>query len=302
MKKAAFVLVTLLCVSMSVTAYAQGEPETDTLATAEPAPRIENAEPVLYEEYDYPPSLADGLAGRGTVDAPDKYWAANGYPDNISFAYEAGGERLESGALISYWEIGVVNADEAAKQEILGLLSPDCLVTFRDCTFSYKQREAAFNEIYASRDDVVRDVGMALNSEAVFADIAEGYEKEYAKKYIEEYGAFVVVTNSVHADDNALTGQGFDKGLDIGGGKSSDNALAIWLRPVCLILLCGMAAIVFFNRTRLIPAFQTSGGNAAAGSAPVSIKQAVSAVKNSAVTPPDNVFASIMEKIDKARK
>jgi len=303
MKKTVLFMAVLMCVSMSMTAYAQNEPIRGGVPSVEntgrPTP-VEDTDPIIEndglidgQENSY--RLADGEAGRGTIETPDKYWAENGYPDNISFAYEAGSETLEDGTSIAYWEIGIINADEASKQEILALLSPNCRITFRDCKYSYREREAAFNEIYASRNDIVRNVQMALNSEVVFVEIADGYEKEYARKYIEQYGSFVAVTNDITAAMDATEGLGLD-----GGDKN--NAFGLWLWPICLVFLIGAVTIVFFNRTRLIPTLQTNNGNIVTESTPISRKQTISVIKNSVLTPSDDVFGSIMEKVDKAHK
>ena len=245
------------------------------------------------------PRLADGEPGRGTIDDPDKYWVMNGYPEYISYAYNAGGELRDDGTSISYWEIGLVNADETIKKAILDLVSPNCRVTFWNCNYSYNQREKAFNEIYASRNDIVRDVAMLLNSEAVFVEIAEGYEKEYARKFIEQYGTFVVVTNSISSINNAMTGggsMGIDAGLTPGGppGTGFDS----WLLPLCIIIVVLIAAVVYINRNRLIPALQTNTGATVAQNPGLSRKHTVAAVKNSAVSPSNDVLKSIMRKID----
>ena len=315
-KLIAILTVSLLLASMAIPAYAQGEPifegnpegygpgmENPTYAQDEPEAdiNIDNREISIVEPADpmeaHEPRLADGITGRGTIDAPDKYWAVNGYPDNISFAFEAGGEMLDDGTSVAYWEIGIVNADEACKQEIIDLVSPNCRITFRDCTFSYKQRKAAFNEIYASCNDIVRDVQMILNSEVILVEIADGYEKEYARKYVEQYCWFVGVTNDINAAvNNAVEGGGFDKGID------KNNPFGIWFFPMCLIFLIGIATVVFFNRTRLIPAMQTANGNVFTGNAPVSTKQTLAAIKNSALTPSDDVFKAIMEKVNNEKK
>lgn len=71
---------------------------------------------------------------------------------HLNYISYAGGEILDDDTIISYWEIGVIDADEAIKQEILDLLAPTCFVTFTDCTYSYAQRIAAFDGITALND------------------------------------------------------------------------------------------------------------------------------------------------------
>lgn len=281
--------------------------------------------------------LSDGEAGRGTILAPDKYWAANGYPDNISFAYEAGGEGRSDGTIISWWEIGIVNADAAAKQEILDMLSPNCRVTFRDCTYSYAQREAAYNDIRANLNDIVRDVQMLRNTECVLVVIADGYEKEYAHKYIEQYGPFVAVTSEgsdgMDCMDDADTGGNSGgiltdrNGTDLSaeraaadgvlemGGVFDDTLLigannvkmiksvggSAWLWVICAILLVIAATVAYLNRARFFPALQTNAGSTVTSNAPLTRKQTITAVKTSAKTPPCDLFESIMEKVDNTR-
>ena len=370
MKKLMTFIAVLICLSVSITVYAQSEHITaneQSLTELQEAQRLsdealidlENAQreadmAALNEQRltNGEPRLADGEPGRGTLENPHEYWEANGYPDNISFAYEAGGEMLGDGTLIAYWEIGVVNADEAGRQEIINLLSPSCRITFRDCTWSYNQRKAAFDEIYASRGDIVRNAVMALNSETVVVEIAEGYEKKYAQRYIEQYGWFVTVTNDIPVvdDANAGDGAGFAAGglgtgavcNDIPGaaaytGDSAElvaggletgavtndisiaadedalmegallqtmpnskrnNNFDVWLLPMCLMLLIGTVTVVYFNRSRLMYAMQTDNGNIFAGRGSISRKQIVAAIRNSALTPSEDVFKSVMERVD----
>ncbi|MDR1067225.1 MAG: hypothetical protein LBL35_07355 [Clostridiales bacterium] len=73
---------------------------------------------VIYNESGIP-HLADGEAGKGIIETPSEYWVKNGYPDNIAFAYEAGGEKLEDGVSLTYWEIGVVGGGKAEKKLFL---------------------------------------------------------------------------------------------------------------------------------------------------------------------------------------
>lgn len=338
MKKLSFILVVLVCVCLSIPAYAVREvlgeePEADigsqntlVLDTTsifddpdwykvygyETDPRIDNPDFILNEAViveaeqgtdgiladDYvAPRLADGAPGRGTIGNPAEYWAHSGYPDNVSFANESGGEILEDGTSVGWWEIGVVNADEAAKQEILDLVSPNCRVTFWNCTYSYAQREAAFNEIYASRNEIVLDVLMGRNTQVVFVAIAEGYEKEYARMYIEKYGSFIVVTNDVYAADDAIPIGGREGGMETGG---KNDPFVIWFWPLCLVTLLSVATFVYLNRTRFVPAMQTNNGNIITRNTPISRKQTIMVIKNSAVKPSDDVFTSLLEKVEKA--
>ena len=313
MKKLSIIIMAImLCAGLSMAANAQNElyevsvPDGQAVTVAIEAPMglIEKEAPV--------PNLADGQPGTGEIADIAAYWAKNGWPDNISFAYLAGGEsppyNPDAGgappAATAWWEIGMVNANEAARQEILALMSPDCRVTFWDCTWSYKQREAAFNEIYAMRDDIVRNALMSLNSEVVFVEIADGYEKEYAKKFIDQYGAFIVITNDAAAAQDAAPALGgtpeLAGGLDKGG--TANHPLGTWFWAICLVFLAAVAMLVYFNRARLVPALQTANGNVVTGGARVSRKQTEAAVKNSALSPPGDAFRGIMERVDEPQE
>jgi len=283
------------------------------------------------------PRLIDGEPGRGTLEKPDVYWATNGYPSNISFAYQAGELGLEGRVDLYNLTIGVVNANETSRQEIIDLLSPNYYVTVIDCTYSYQQREAVFNEISASQDANVRLIQMSPNTELVLVEVANGYEEEYARKYSEQYGALVLVVNFAW-DTNASVQitptvtrpsavELYPTGPEVlapapGWAISSideeihppslapafpppvkslpgnNGPASYWPWLVGLIVLIGAATVVYFNRAHLMPAMQTNTGHIVTGNVPASRKQTIAAVKNSALTPPDSSFNVIMIKVD----
>ncbi len=313
MKRFIAILMTLACIlSVPITAFATNEaptreqenilytdkepyyidkePQADTpISDNAPASSDAPVDEGTYKEEpnnNDTPRLSDGEAGHGSIEAPDKYWAENGYPDDISFAYEAGGEVLEDGTKVSWWEIGIVNADDSRKQEIINMLSPDCRITFVDCQYSYSQRQAAYNEIQTSEDDNIHGAIMVLNSEVVMVKISEEHLKEYAAKFNRQYGSFVVVTDDLDATKETSKVGSMDKG----------NSLWIW--TIFAISLIGAAFIVYSNRTRFIPAMQTTKGTVVTQSAPVSRKETIAAIKNREVAPSDKVFNSILRRID----
>jgi hypothetical protein len=331
MKKLAIVIFAVtVCMGLSLTAHAQNElyevsepAAANEQQVAQPATATERQltdEELLnaqrMEDAANKLRLADGAAGKGTIDDIAAYWTKNGWPDNISFACHVGGETLpynpdadnlpNAETVIAWWEIGIINANEAARQEILALMSPECRVTFRDCTWSYKQREAAFNEITASRDDIVRDAMMSLNTEVVVVEIGDGYEKEYAKKFIDQYGAFVVVTNDAAAANDAAPAEGMvpelggvlEMGGELDKGGAANNPFGAWFWVICLVFLTGIAMLAYFNRARLVPALQTANGSVVTGGVRISRRQTEAAVKDSALSPPGDAFKSIMERVD----
>lgn len=161
----------------------------------------------------------------------------------------------------------------------------------------YQRREDAYNEILAlsKKDQAILDVKMVHHSELILVAIADGHEKEYAQKFIKQYGSFVVVTNDIAAAESASPELG---GLTTGGGPdNSFNNLWIWL--VFGIILTGTTFLVLLRRRRCIAALQASNGTVIAQNTTISAKETISAVKKSETVPGDKVLDSILRKIDK---
>ena len=225
------------------------------------------------------------------IDNPYEYWEKNGYPANISFAAEIGSAN-ENGINTVFWEIGIINADEASKQAILDLLAPNNSITFVDCTYSHSQRETAYNAILAMKDGNILDVVFIRNTEKIQVVVSEDSVGKYTETLVAQFGNMIWVTDK--------SGQGYDDLFP--NGTAGKKSFDLWIWTFGAILLIGTAAILFANRTRLIPAFQTNNGNVVTGSAPASTKQTVAAIKNSALTPSDDVFKNIMEKVNNTKK
>jgi len=229
----------------------------------------------------YAAEVTETHIGRGTVENPVNYWDANGYPNNVSFAYESD----------NVWVIGVINADDASIRELVDLFSPNVQVTFRDALSSFNQRKAAVDEINASRDSKIGNAAMAPKSEVIFVEIAEGYEGEYSTKFSKQFGFSFIAVDDVGAAIGAEPG---------GLAGNRNNSFGYWFAPIILLFLIG-TTVVFFKRIRLVPAMQTANGNIVTASTPATRKETIAAIKNSAVTPPDSVYKSIMEKVDNKR-
>lgn len=330
MKRLIIILGILSCVLfVPVTAFATNEVTTQLqkdILNKDKQPQVMDNEPQLprpdviidapagentYEEQpdnnDTPrPRLADGEAGRGSLEFPDKYWAEDGYPDDISFAYEAGGEVLQDGTVLSYWQIGIVDADDHRKQEIVNMLSSHIRVTFIDCEYSYIERAAAYNEIMSSQDENILDAIMLRNSEEVIVRISEGHLEQYAARFNQQYGSFVIATDSLGAAKEAAVNDGFVAGLDhlgaaketeVIGSTDKETSLSIW--AVVATFLAGALAILIYYRNHLFPALQTTIGEVVTPSSPSSRKETIAAIKQSEIAPSDEVFDSILLKINK---
>ena len=246
------------------------------------------------------PRLSDGAEGRGDITDPDKYWAQNGYPDDVAYAYEGGGElREENGeeVVYAYWEIGVVDADAARRQEIIDMLAPTCLVTFFDCRYSYVEREEAAQALRALDDPNILDVTLILNAEEVLVTVAPGTEEEYAAQLAEQYGGLVEVT-----DETAIMEQMDGRGDDslwqplpqpgISGGlndvQQPAQQAAIW--PFALTILC-LAALAMGTRRVLL--LQTARGGDKALLTRPGKKRVEAAVQNAEMSPREEVWESI---------
>ena len=238
------------------------------------------------------PRFFDGELGRGAADDPHEYWETNGYPDYISFAYEAGGE-----VTIRWWGIGIVNADDSIKQEILNLLSPKCRVTFIDGTYSHSQREAIRNEILSMEDERILDVFL-MRDETVWVIVSDDDVAHYTETFSAKFDGIIEVRGYESMPSEAM-----------GGGNGSISIIQVepiskngisrnLIFPAILILLCGVAIAFYFTRARLIPAMQTNTGNVITGNTRISRKQTITLIKASALTPSDDVYNSLMERID----
>jgi hypothetical protein len=277
MKKVIVFLTVVMCMGLgiSMTALAQTNNSPTPIQVIEEDDEVSAYADDIYE----PPRI---YAGRGTVENPVSYWETSGYPDNVSFAYE----------LDSVWYIGIINADDASIQELVDLLSPNIQVMFIEGQqHSFNQRKAVVDEINASRDRIIRRAAMNPKSEVIFIEVTEGYQSEYMMKLSEQYGMSFIAVDDVNAAIGAVPG---------GLAGNGNNLFDYWFIPILLILI-GTAIVVFFKRNRLIPAMQTANGNVVTENAPVSTKQIVAFIKNSALTPSDDVFKSIMEKVNNTK-
>ena len=298
MKKLTIIIALLMCISLPMTAYAQSAQSEIDAANEQAAANAANGQTVMdiddgvlaqqeaMDNANAVSSHTDGAVGRGTVENPCEYWEANGYPDNIAFAFDPSGEiLLEDGTSVVYFEIGIVNADEASKQKIIDLLSPNCFITFTDCTWSYNQRQAIRNEILAMNDEKIIDVVLMTNRDGIFVIVLEDSVAHYTETLSAQFGDIISVGGS---ESTPVVAQVSQMPL------YQNN----WIFLAILTLLCGIAITLYFNRTRFIPAMQTNSGNIVTGNAPISRKQTIALIKDSALTPSDDVFKSIMEKID----
>jgi hypothetical protein len=209
------------------------------------------------------PILSDGIPGQGIIKNPVEYWETNGYPDNISFAFE-GGSMLENEINYSFWIIGIINDGKTNKQEIIDLFSPHCLVTFENSTYSYNERKAAYDGMLAMQDENIFDVIYMKNTDEVVVVVSEENFDRYTEILPAQFGGMVRVSDG--SDIGINTQAGGDNLLppNIPNIITLENTtnLYFWIVSAIVIFLCGTIAMMFVRRIRLTRVMQTNNGNA----------------------------------------
>ena len=270
------------------------------------------------EEEPAPYTPPRRLPGRGEIADILAYWEENGYPADVSYAFEAGGEVAEDGTVLAWWEIGLVGADEARQQEILDLISPACLVEFRTCLFTHAEKQAAYDAITAlAKDDPnILEVIFLRNDDSVWVSVPEEKTKEYAEYLIRDLGLGAVVSvtdqHSIASFEDATAPR-----IDVPGGLTtgpivpetglvrttpqSQTSPVFW---VCLglavIAACGLTFLAL--RRRFAPAAVTVQGGLRTPGAPLTRTQTEQAVKEASESPDSGLYAAILERLQDSPK
>lgn len=150
--------------------------------------------------------LSDGRSGTGVLTNPEQYWNENGYPPDVSFAFEAGGElrTLPDGTqrVYTYFEIGLVNATETRKAEIAALFAPECLLTFVPARYTHAQREAMLQQITARGEEGMVSAQLVRNTDWIHIVVRDEAFDTLAPLYQQLGGDMVRVEKySVQAED-----------------------------------------------------------------------------------------------------
>lgn len=261
---------------------------------------------------DTAPSLSGGTPGRGQVEDLYQYWEENGYPDYVSYAYAAGGE-VRDGVSCTYWEIGLVDAGEEQRQEVLDLVSPAGLVTFYSCSYTHRQKVDAYERLLtmAEEDGNIRQVVFGRNTETVWVGVPEGMEKEYAHYLIREcgFGALVSVTDEgslgAIAETTDRPGGGLDGMIDpvitIGGSpeQRTDPFPLLWPFAAAAAAVTGGALLLLRGRMLLR---HTADGHTVSAHSPVRRKQVVQAIENSTLRPSAQARQAILRRLEQERR
>lgn len=305
MKKLTELLLTLtLTLTMSTAAFAAEAPANEP--TASP---VESAQTLAASETDTTgwngdepaddlfPRLSDGVPGTGHITSPLEHWNLTGWPDDVSFAFEAGGEMAADGAIRTYWEIGLVHAPETRKQEILELFADTCLITFHDAAWSHAQREAALleieEEVKNTHDSNFVRGDLIQNTDRLCIVVKDEAFAEYSARYAGRYGDLVWMQRESEMAEDALYQYAGDMGLGTGedGTQASQNT---WFLPGLLCALtCAAAAALWSIRLRPVSAKQTVNGAIVAQAKPWSRAQTIQAVRESTHSPSEQVLERI---------
>lgn len=228
-----------------------------------------------------------------------EYWEQNGYPDYVGGVFSTDGGMNNLTVLI-------VNGEESKAEQIRNLLVDDSGVSFGTAMFSYNEMKAANDEIVAnylgsdnkvysvgigwiSKDGVATGFGESGKESRVVVSVDKSVLTEYEDKFYKLYGDMVVVEEGGAAI--------LENAENIKNISSPSN---VWQLPLVISLtIIIVAGILFFNRTRFIPAMQTTKGAVVTQSAPASRKQVIDAIKNGEAVPKDEVFNTILCKIGK---
>lgn len=250
-------------------------------------------------------------AGRGEIEDIYQYWEENGYPEDVSYAFDAGGEVIDD-TIYTWWEIGLVNADEARRQEILDLIAPTGLVVFYNCTYTHAQKMEAYEALSALNDESIQVI-FTRNADFVVAAVPEEQEKEYAQFLVGTYGAVVsVVGGTIQTQDltQAVPGMGLDGAGDasVGSGRwgppDSERETGDVLlpntpssahdhRPLYLAGALAAGALLLGWRARRAAA-QTAAGPVATPAR----RQAEEAVRACGEEPRPQVYQRILERLE----
>ena len=275
MKKIVTILIVLMCIlSFSVTALAADSDDSEFLGQ----------EPLL-----------NHVTYENIVDLYE-HWETNGYPEYVGFVYSTDGSENNLTVLL-------VGDDGTLENQIRSMLISDSGLSFGSAKYSY-------NELLAIADEISSDY-LEKNKHFYGLGVGWGSANDGAPGFGDsgkEARVTVEVDKSIFAEYTKLFGKLYDDKVvvfesepfvreDLRNVAEDKNAGQLWLL-IPMVFLTG-AGIVFVIRTKRVPAMQTATGHVVTKSVSVSRKQIVEAVKNSEISPRDEVFDSILSKIDK---
>jgi len=179
------------------------------------------------------------IAGHGRLENPFEYWEANGYPPNISFAWEISTLTLTSGEIVRLWDIGIVDACDASRQEIIDLLSTDIRIRFVDSPVTHQQRREIYSAIIEMNSPIIQSAGFSPDSYMIYVWVNNDYYEMHNEILYEKFGDLVHIIQ---------WGREFQ--LPLGGGYGSIIPSLILLLCILFIVVC-IIVIIYKRQKRL---------------------------------------------------
>ena len=204
--------------------------------------------------------------------------------------------------------VPVLTAAESVPAAPAGALAPEENTT--PLTDEERQfRIEAYNEIlaFSQTDENIIEVRLSKDSRWIFLQFsadAGAKQKDFCRKF-NRYIEFLILTDDIDKTEEYFAKFGVPR--DGTGGmnwqfsdeinKNNNPFKALWIWPICGLILVGIASVIFF-RLRRTPVMQTAGGTNISGSALMSKKETVFSVKSNEKIPDAGLFDSILQKID----
>ncbi|MFY9286059.1 MAG: hypothetical protein ACOXZT_01830 [Tissierellaceae bacterium] len=232
-------------------------------------------------------------------------WEMNGYPDYVGYVIYDNN--------LNKHVIGLVEGNQAGKDEILSQFSNPEGISFGSSKYSYNELLEVQNEISkdAQNKEGIYGVGVGWTTEngkvkgfgesgqefRVVVTLDEAVYDEYASKYQAEYGDMVYLekgSQAVPVEDSV--GRGAEIGtMDAIEDKSNTGFYA----SIFVAMLALVSAGILINRRRTALVKQAANGEQVTESRPLTRGEVVSAVKESEIKPGDDLYDDILDKIKK---
>ncbi|MCL2153853.1 MAG: hypothetical protein FWH57_13065 [Oscillospiraceae bacterium] len=270
-----------------------------------------------------------------TADALFARWEKNGYPDDVGGVYYDSDYGMLGFLLVNPTQERMDELRGMFSDEVI--FTPSAF-SYNELRLAQKEIDSimgAGSGIYStgvgwtSTDSRVHGFGDSGKEFRLVVGVDESVFNHYSAGFAQLYGDRVIVEASGPAQDGAMTASRYggmnEDGADAGAsGKtipivpvdisvaltssafyvSPSNASnsGIWLWAALGVGLVGAMLLMLRLRSRPAPVMQTVNREAVAVGSAVSKKQTVDAVRNSAITPSDGLFDSIIRKIDPTQK
>lgn len=267
--------------------------EANTDCCGESTANGENSKPA--EPFDYAGYLKDkGECGKGT-EYLEKYYAANGYPDYISYAFNTALEMLSEGVDVFYYDVALTENTPENRQAVLDIAAENCCINFVDAQWSYNERQAALEEIQAMDIDGMQ-VTDSLNTEFIFVYLPDGADESAIPLHnglvkILPLSEYAVVIEDGGMDTVTVPTTG------IGAIAEPESATPVWVwAGVAVIALAAVGGAAVIIRRSRVSVNSDGSAQASAGAAKADV---VKLIADSTETPSKELKDRIIKEIDK---